>query len=321
VQYKTPILLIIWKRPKATYKLLQVLKKQKPLKVYIACDGPKKNDLDNLNKVKITRDLIKREIDWNTSIKTLYSEENLGCKYGVSKAINWFFQNENEGIILEDDCIPHPDFFEYCEILLEKFREDERIWCISGSNHVGKKIGNESYFFSRYNHCWGWASWKRCWKHYDPEMSLWPKYFSSKLLKTNFPNKKEYYYWKSFFSKFYNRGCDYTWDYQWLFCSLINSGLSVIPNTNLIDNIGFDSDATHTKIGKSPIKVNNIKAGKSGVLPIIHPEFIVRSEIADRIVEIKNFSGPYFLTIKWLKKYQKKIINKIFSLRYIFLEN
>ena len=315
MQFKTPILLIIWKRPKATYKLLQVLKKQKPIKIYIACDGPKKNDLDNLNKVKITRDLIKREIDWNTSIETLYSEENLGCKYGVSKAISWFFENENEGIILEDDCIPHPDFFEYCEILLEKFREDERIWCISGSNHVGKKIGNESYFFSRYNHCWGWASWKRCWKHYDPEMSLWPKYFSSKLLKTNFPNRKEYYYWKSFFSKFYNGGCDSTWDYQWLFCSLINNGLSVIPNTNLVDNIGFDSDATHTKIGKSPIKLNNLKAGKSGILPIIHPEFIVRSELADRIVEIKNFSGPYFLTIKWSKKYLKKIINKFFSLR------
>lgn len=310
MQYKTPILLIIWKRPKATIKLLKVLKKQKPLKVYIACDGAKRNDIENYNKVKMTKEIIEKKIDWNTSIKTLYSEENLGCKYAVSKAISWFFENESEGIILEDDCIPHPDFFDYCEILLEKYRHDERVWCISGSNHVGEKIGDGSYFFSRYNHCWGWASWRRCWKYYDSEMSLWPKYSATKLLKTNFPDSKEYHYWESFFNKFYSRGCDYTWDYQWLFCSLINQGLTAIPNKNLIENIGFNTDATHTKTGKSPIRLSNKKVGKSGVLPIKHPDFIVRSEVADRIVEIKNFSGPYFLSIKWIKKYVKKFMNK-----------
>ena len=318
MHFKIPILLIIWKRPKVTLKLLQVLKKLKPSNIYIACDGPKQNDYENIEKVKLTRELVEKEINWTKDIKTLYSDINLGCKYGVSKAITWFFENESEGIILEDDCIPHLDFFVYCENLLHKFKDDERVWCISGSNHLGKSIGKSSYFFSRYNHCWGWASWRRCWEKYDVEMSLWPEYEASKLLESNFPDKKEYSYWKSFFNKFYNDGCSNTWDYQWFFCSLINQGLTAIPNQNLIDNIGFGADATHTKKGKSPIKVLNQIKNKSGIIPIIHPKFIVRSTLADKFLEIRNFSGPYFLSKMWFKKYIKKILNKILIFRDLF---
>lgn len=306
--FKVPILLIAFNRPELVSKVIDSLRLIKPAKIYVACDGPNEKKL-NKEKVRLTREIIISNIDWETKLQKKFSNSNKGCKYAVSSSIDWFFDNEEEGIILEDDCLPHNDFFYFCESLLNKYKYDERIWSITGSNFVGKKIGDGSYFFSRYNHCWGWATWKRCWDKYDLEMKLWPKYLQSKLLKTNFPDKKEYIFWKQFFEKFYEGGRPNTWDYQWFFTSLINNGLTVTPNKNLIENIGFGPDATHTKVGQTPAIVENYNK-KSGILPIKHPTFINRSIEADEIVEIKNFSGPYFLSLIWFKKHYLRIFKK-----------
>jgi len=319
MSFDVPILLILWRRPEATKKLLKVLKVIEPRNLYVACDGARDGNNIEIQKVKKTREIVKKEINWNVSLKTFFSEKNFGCKYGVSNAINWFFESEEEGIILEDDCIPHIDFFDFCKILLEKYRYDQRVFCISGANQLNKTIGEGSYFFSRYNHCWGWASWRRCWKLYDVKMSLWPKYKKTELIRSNFTFKKEQNYWSKAFDDFYFHGFPDSWDYQWFFTSLIHGGITAIPNKNLIENIGFGNEATHTKSGKSPLKdIPNKKRGGSGVLPMKHPDFVIRSEFADRIVERKSFSGPEFLSILWMKRILQKINNKIFKIINLF---
>jgi len=152
-----PLLLIAWRRPHTLRHVLTAIRSVAPAKIYIACDGPSSDRPGEAEKVAATRIVIDQEIDWPCQIIRRYSEKNQGCRLGVSNAISWFFDNEEEGIILEDDCVPHPDFFPCCSELLARYRDDERVWCISGSNFQDDQWrGVGSYYFSRYNHCWGW---------------------------------------------------------------------------------------------------------------------------------------------------------------------
>lgn len=317
--FDVPILLILWRRPEATRKLIKVLKSIKPRNLYIACDGARDGNSIEIQKVKKTREIVKKEINWNADLNTFFSEKNFGCKYGVSNAINWFFENVEEGIILEDDCIPHIDFFEFCEVLLEKYRHDKRIFCISGANQINQNIGDGSYFFSRYNHCWGWASWRRCWIQYDVEMSLWPKYKKSELIKSNFFSKKEQNFWTKTFDNFYFQGYPESWDYQWFFTSLIHGGMTAIPNKNLIENIGFDEDATHTFIGDANNFIERSHRNNK-IFPIIHPDYIVTNKKADEIVDILEYSGGNKLTKIFIIKKLKNLKLKLLNLIKIFID-
>jgi len=316
VAFDTPILLITWKRPKETLRVIDAMKGLKPSKLYISSDGPRLNFPDESKKVNDTREIIKNNINWEAEINTLYHEENQGCMKGVSTAISWFFNNVDEGIVLEDDCVPHPDFFSFCEELLEKYRDDKRIWCITGNNLQGNKWrGKSSYYFSRYNHCWGWASWKRCWSKYDVQIKDWPNFQKSGLFESLFFHEKELKHWKNTFDSIFYYGKPDTWDYQWTYTCFINSGLTAIPNRNLIENIGFNSEGTHTKKGDSPAKIDNYEKGKSGILPLVHPAYVVRSEDADRYTELMYFSGPNYFSLLYLIKLFKRIMNRLEMLK------
>ena len=180
--FETPILILAWRRPNHLKKVIDSLRLIKPINLYISCDGPNHLLENEVKKVDATRKVIANAIDWECNIKKKYSDVNQGCQIGVSSAISWFFQHVEEGIILEDDCVAHVDFYYYCEQLLDRYRLDKRIWCISGSNFQKNiKRGDGSYYFSRYNHCWGWATWKRCWEKYDSNLKNWPKLKNSKL--------------------------------------------------------------------------------------------------------------------------------------------
>ena len=309
--FDTPILLISWRRPEKTLKVIKEIRKIKPNKLYLACDGPIKNDPLNQMKVTATREVLNKEIDWDCEIKKLYSEKNNGCMMGVSKAITWFFKNEEEGIILEDDCVPHKDFFYFCSVLLDIYRFDKRIWSISAHNQQnGKKKGTGSYYFSRYSHCWGWASWRRCWDSYDPKINDWPKIKKEKVLNDIFSSKLEIRYWENIFDSIYYKSEPNTWDYQWTYTCFKNSGLTIIPNINLINNIGFDVEATHTKNGLSQTINKELKLKESGIFPIKHPITIVRSKSADNLIEFINYSGYPKLSFKGLKKFFLKLLFK-----------
>ena len=302
----TPILLIAWRRPHTLRQVIDAVRPVAPSRVFVACDGPNPNRLGEDKKVAATRAVIETEIDWPCQINRLYSDVNLGCRLGVSRAITWFFEQVEEGIILEDDCVPHPDFFTYCTTLLKRYRDDTRVWCISGNNfQKGQWRGDGSYYFSRYNHCWGWASWRRCWSKYDAELTQWPKLRNAKLLKTIFEDSVERQYWSDIWQKLLERGQPDTWDYQWSFTCFVNSGLTALPNRNLINNVGFDGDATHTTGNGVDTSI------KRGVDPSNHPSLVLRDCFADRYTFNEHFGGrwmrPPFSLIRILRRVLRRL--------------
>jgi hypothetical protein len=242
----TPILLLIFNRPDTTQRVMEVIKKVKPNYLYVAADGPRvDNELDTL-KCEEARKTVIQNIDWDCKLITLFRDKNLGCRTAVSSSISWFFKNEVNGIILEDDTLPHPSFFLYCQTMLERYKHDERVMHISGNNFQnGILRGNGNYYFSKYPHIWGWATWRRAWSKYDVELTQWPLCKDSIQFKKWCFSQREKTYWSSIFDNTYNGAVD-TWDFQWVFSILKNAGLCVMPNQNLVANIGFRSDATHT---------------------------------------------------------------------------
>jgi hypothetical protein len=189
--------------------------------------------------------LIQR-VDWDCEVKTLFRDSNLGCKEAVASAIDWFFENVEEGIILEDDCLPEPDFFRFCSQLLERYRDEPSVMQIAGVNFQhGRQRGADSYYFSKYPHIWGWATWRRAWCHYDIAATGLDEFLSSSAWKQLCPLKEEAEYWAPLLRQVRDGHVD-TWDFQWTYAVWKNSGLTAIPQVNLIANIGFRGDATHT---------------------------------------------------------------------------
>jgi hypothetical protein len=272
----TPLLLIAWRRPHTLRQVIDAIRPVAPTRLFVACDGPNPERPGEAEKVASTRAVIEQEINWPCQIERLYSDGNQGCRLGVSRAITWFFEQVEEGIILEDDCVPHPDFFPYCTTLLERYRHDTRVWCISGNNFQnGQWRGDGSYYFSRYNHCWGWASWRRCWQHYDADLSQWPALRDSGLLNTIFEDPLERNYWSRIWQRLVDEGSPDSWAYRWTFTSLANSGLTALPNHNLVSNVGFGEDAAHTT-GVADPTVADLVLGE-----LIHPQFVLRDAAAD----------------------------------------
>ena len=176
---QTALLFLVFNRPDTTTQVFKKIRQAKPPRLYVASDGPRDGNSDDKKKVTKVRE-IATKVDWPCEVKTLFRDKNLGCKKGVSTAITWFFEHEEQGIILEDDCVPNLDFFTFCENLLQRYDKDERISTITGNNFQdGKWRGNASYYFSKYNHCWGWATWRRSWKNYDGDIKFWSKWSNS----------------------------------------------------------------------------------------------------------------------------------------------
>ena len=311
----TPLLLIAWRRPHSLRQVIDAIRPVAPTRLYVACDGPNPERPGEAEKVAATRAVIEHEIDWPCQIERLYSDVNQGCRLGVSRAISWFFEQVEEGIILEDDCVPHPDFFPYCNTLLERYRHDTRMWCISGNNFQhGQWRGDGSYYFSRYNHCWGWASWRRCWQHYDANLNKWPAFRDSGLMKTALEDPVEQKYWSRIWQRLMDEGTPDSWAYRWTFTCLANGGLTTLPNRNLVSNVGFGEDATHTTGGAIHTRTSE------GIDPNQHPTFLLRDAVADRYTFDHVFGGKWHrfpLSLLPLPKraigYCIRSLNKAFS--------
>ena len=261
----TPILFLIFNRPDKTQKVFDVIKQAKPKKLFIAADGPRSNRPADVQLCEETRKIIK-QIDWDCDIKTLFREHNLGCKKAVQSAIDWFFDYVEEGIILEDDCMPNLSFFPYCAELLDKFKNNEDIFIISGRNDnpIDEQYPYD-YYFSKFEHIWGWATWKRSWKLYDREMKLLTPEFENNLTK-KINNEKGVLHLLNAFHQTKDGNID-TWDHQMRLTAFALNKYSIIPKYNLIQNIGFDTSATHTKISNlaEHIQAHTIHT------PLIHP--------------------------------------------------
>ena len=274
--FDTPILFVIFNRPETTQIVFDEIKKIKPRKLFITADGPRKHKLDESKKCMQARQIID-QIDWDCQIYKNYSDVNLGCKIAVSSGINWFFNNVEEGIILEDDCAPNESFFTFCEEMLDRYRNDNRIMHINGSNfQFGKNRGDGDYYFSKISHVWGWATWRRAWKYYDMDLKSLDNFIVNNYIKGTFINKRIENDFINLLKKTKNNKID-TWDYQWTYSVWSQNGLSLSPNKNLVKNIGFGKTATHTKSSNAKLENNDAMH----FLVHKHPTMIIRDIEAD----------------------------------------
>ncbi len=293
---KSAILFIIFKRVDTTQRVFERIREVQPPRLYVAADGPRIEKEGEAEKCLATREVVEN-VDWPCEVFHLYREKNLGCGEGVSSAITWFFEHEEEGIILEDDILPHVDFFRYCDDMLEKYRNETHIKCICGSNAFYEDINySYSYYFSHYMMVWGWATWKRTWKEYDKSLKSIPRDKFQKKVNA-LPVKKGS---KLKAIEIYNvmtSDCPIdTWDYQLTFSIWYHDGLNIIPINNLCKNIGFGHvDAVHT-LGNSD-KIDNHKV--KSCYPLKHPLKIKDSRKLDRITFMEMYTKVHGFSNKF----------------------
>ncbi len=298
----TPVALIIFNRPNLTQRVLGEIRKIRPTKLLVIADAPRLNRKDDIENCAQARNLIEK-IDWDCEVVKNYSPIHLGCGRRPATGIDWVFSLVEEAIILEDDCLPHPTFFPYCQELLKKYSGDQRIMSISGNNfQCGRRRTADSYYFSRYTQTCGWATWKRAWQHYDFDMKLWPEvrkgqwlfdiFGSMQVASYNEQLKFEVIggvriaqYWYRMFEAAYHKKID-AWDFQFAFACFLQSGLHILPNINLVSNIGYGPDGTHTKDMGSSLANLPVEAIE---LPLKHPQFIIRDAWADTFLQANNF--------------------------------
>ncbi|MDO9231855.1 MAG: glycosyltransferase family 2 protein [bacterium] len=304
---KTPVLLIAFNRPELTSRVFNQIRRAKPEKLYFAVDGPRMDRPYDFERCDEVKKLVK-QVDWQCEVMTMFSDKNLGCKFGPYSAMKWFFENVEDGIILEDDALPDMSFFYFCEELLLKYKNDDRIASISGNNfQFGRNKTGDSYYFSHFSHTCGWATWRRAWKEYDLEIKNWPKLKSTKWLKSIFKKLPVRLYWTLIFNAVYSGRMDSAWDYQWTFMVWTKKYLSIIPSQNLILNIGFGSeDATHTK-RKS--KLSEISVEQMH-FPLKHPEIIKRNIKADDFTQKNNYVLWKEIGVEIAKWLGKKVLKK-----------
>lgn len=272
-QLNTPVLFLIFNRPKSSFLVFEAIRKAKPKQLFIASDGYRNAKSGEKDTVENLRKDIVEKIDWACEVKTLFRDENMGCKKAVSSAINWFFDHVEQGIILEDDCIPDNSFFDFCEEMLIKYKEQNNVLSICGYNPLGKYNTKNSYTFSRYFFSWGWATWKRAWKKVDIDFMQYQEIEKKGNLNQYFTS----FFEKKIRTKKINdclNGKSNSWAIPWNTTHQINHSLSVVPKNNLIKNIGFSEEfSTHTKENKWDMKFLD-HAAQEMKKPIKHPEKI-----------------------------------------------
>ncbi len=275
-----PVLLVIYKRPDLTRRALAAITAAKPPRLNVAADGPR--GATDAEACRLTRAAVD-EFDACEVVRN-FADENLGCGIRVHTAISWAFTMTEELIILEDDCLPNASFFRFCNELLDVYRDDERVMHVSGDNFAGAPAsGPHSYYFSKYTHAWGWATWRRAWRHFDWEMKRWPELRAAGVVESWCPDRYEQHYWTDIFDKMHGGAPD-VWDYMWMFACWSQSGLAALPSVNLVRNDGWGAEATHTH---NPIAIPPVEE----LGTIEHPPYVVRNTAADAITFDHNFGG------------------------------
>lgn len=296
--FDIPILFIIFNRLETTKRVFESIRSIKPNRLYIASDGPRINKPDDVAKCNSVIEYINNNLDWVCEVKWLKRTENLGCGLAVSSAISWFFNHEEMGIILEDDCLPHPFFFSFSREMLITYKENSHISHINGYNCQNNiKRGNYSYYFSKYFHVWGWATWSRAWKHYSYTLPHYDSFKKENILLNLFENTYIKEHWLYNFNQIKNNNIN-TWDYQWVYINFIQDNLAITPNFNLIENIGMSTESTHvfSKTTQFSVYSNDIPN------VILHPLFILQNREADKYTYKFHVGINLFYKFKFILK-------------------
>lgn len=303
-----PVLLIIFNRPNETEKVLIALKNAKVKKLYILCDGPRNEIKEDSGLINQTKRVVNKYRAFFT-VSELYFNENLGIIKTFFQGLNWFFEKEEMGIILESDCLPNNEFFIFCESMLNVYKDDHRIWHVSGTNFQRSKISRESsYFFTSIPLIWGWATWRRAWQNYDPLMKDLDLISNTNEFRKSFISNKEFRVQKKKFKEAYS-GKIQTWDYQWTYAMKKNKALAINPNVNLVSNIGYGPNAIHTKDKYSHLA--NLPTESMGDLK--HPHNIIWDKKADRFLFYNNICGRHSILSILIRIYFH-LKNRFFSI-------
>ena len=292
---KTPVAFFIFNRPDVTRRVFDCIAAARPERLLVVGDGPRPTHPDDEGRVLATRAVI-AGVDWPCEVVADFAAANMGCRRRISSGLSWVFSQVEEAVILEDDCLPDPSFFPYCEELLERYRDVPRVMHIAGANLMKRPLRvRESYVFSRYAYIWGWATWRRAWARYDAPMAGLDEGGDGEVLRNVLTSEEEREYWRQHL-RLAKTGVIDTWDYAWLYSCWKADGLAIVPGVNLVTNIGFGATSTHTpdlanRLARLPVQAME--------LPLRHP---VRVAIDDRMRDVdfqQVFRTPLTLRQRW----------------------
>lgn len=282
-----PLLYIIFNRPDLTERTFSQLRRLAPKTLYIAADAPRAGRAGEAERCQQARE-ITQTIDWDCEVTRLTADENMGCGRRISSAITRVLEDHSTVIVMEDDCIADSSFFEYCDTLLDRYRDDERVMAVSGDNFQrGVTRTSASYYFSKYPHCWGWATWRRAWQHFQLTIPDWPDFRDSGGLDSHCSTQRERDFWTETFDNVHAGRVD-SWAQPWTLNCWMQNGLTVLPDVNLVSNIGFGEDGTHTT-SHSPFA----DLPRQAIGDLVHPSYLYRHAAADAATDDLVYSGPW----------------------------
>lgn len=304
-----PIAFCIYNRPELTARVFEVIARQRPRRLLVIGDGARSDFPEDEARVQATRAILDR-VDWPCNLQCNFAKQNLGCRRRMATGLDWAFAQAEQLIILEDDCLPHDSFFPFCRDLLDHYQDDPRVMMISGNNFQPGPRTRWSYHFSRWTHIWGWASWRRAWQAYDVNMRSWPEVRLQVDFARQFISGEEFEYWSRIFDQAAAGEID-TWDYAWAYACWAAGGLTILPEVNLVSNLGFGPEATHTH--EDVCGLANLPA-KAMDFPLQHPPEVQRLERADQYTYDRIFRMAVEQTVapkqprSWLPKWMPKLL-------------
>ncbi|TWU08264.1 glycosyltransferase family 2 protein [Stieleria varia] len=279
------VVFLTFNRPDSAARALRHIRLAQPEHLFFVSDGARDDRPDEESLVRETRALVDT-VDWPCRVHRIFAQQNMGCAQRVSSAVTKALETVDRVVVLEDDCVPDPTFFGYCQTLLDRYADDQRVMSITGNNfQLGRSRTECSYYFSKYAHCWGWATWRRAWQHFDLSLSRWPDIRDSGQLAAICPDPYELEYWTDNFDRVF-AGQINSWAFPWNLACWLNHGLVATPNVNLVSNVGCGDDATHTRKRTSVIGLPTQALGS-----MRHPERVMQNVAADRFVDHWVFSG------------------------------
>ncbi len=289
---ETPVVLIVFNRPELTQVVFSRIAEARPRKLLLVADGPRADRGGEAQRCEEVRRIVSA-VHWDCDVKTNFAAENMGCRRRVISGLHWAFEQVEEAIILEDDILPDPSFFPFCRQMLARYRDDERVSMISGFNiGADRAKAPDDYFFSRLTHIWGWATWRRAWQHYDEHMTAWPSPQRPQALRRVFPEASALRYWTPILEGMHRGKGPNTWDYQWMFTNVMREGVSIVPQINLVQNLGFGPDATHPT---APCSAPRVGVGRLR-FPLRHPSRVEPSAALDALdQELSEWHTPALL--------------------------